>query len=66
MIDREDVLECRARLGVIAAAVLEQAHEHCVDLQAMKSPDSADALTGLADDFSTLVAAMAVVARRAG
>ena len=53
-----------ARLGVMAAGLLEEAHTLCVDLEALGASESPQALLGLADDFRALARAMEVVGRR--
>lgn len=62
--DDNEGADLLARLGVMAAGLLEEAHIHCVDLGALSASETRQALLGLADDFKTLAKAMEVVGRR--
>lgn len=65
VLDPDDAGEARLRLGVLIAALLEEAHSLCVDPGTMTKPDASEALTRLLTDATTLAAAMAVLSRRA-
>jgi len=56
--------DLRARLGVVAASLLEEAHTHCVNLEALRALETPQTLLGLADDLQALARAIDVVARR--
>lgn len=63
VLDPDDAREARERLGVLAAALLEEAHGLCVDPDALSDAGAAEHLTCLLSDAATLAAAMAVLAR---
>lgn len=64
MLDPEDAHEALLRVGVLASSILEQSHDLCVDVIALKDPTTAIKIKRGADDLAALAAAMVVLARR--
>lgn len=64
VLDPEDALEARLRLGVLTSTLIEYADVLCVDVGLMQLEPAPDLLQGYLRDASTLTAAMEVLARR--
>ena len=64
MLDPEDALEAKLRLGVLASAVLDHAHILSTDTSLLALSEAGSVLKGYADDFQRLAAAMEVLERR--
>lgn len=64
ILDPEDALEERLRLGVLTSALLEHADVLCTDVAVQQLPGATAVLEGWMRDASTLAAAMDVLARR--
>lgn len=64
IMDDGDGVDLLARLGVMAAGLLEEAHTLCADSEALGASETPQALLSLADDFRDLAKAMEVVVRR--
>ena len=64
ILDPEDALEARLRLGVLTSALMEHADVLCTDVAVQLLPGKTAVLQGYLRDASTLAAAMEVLARR--
>lgn len=64
MLDPDDALEAKLRLGVIASAILDHAHILSTDTSLLALSEAGSVLRGYADDFQRLAAAMEVLERR--
>jgi len=64
MLDPDDALEAKLRLGVIASAILDHAHILNTDTSLLALSETGSVLRGYADDFQRLAAAMEVLERR--
>ncbi|MBX9708673.1 MAG: hypothetical protein K2X61_12145 [Caulobacteraceae bacterium] len=63
-LDREDALEAKLRLGVLASALLDSSQVLCTDVDLLRFDVSGRILLSQAADFATLAAAMEVLERR--
>ena len=64
ILDPEDALEARLRLGVLTSALMELADVLCTDVAVQQLSGATAVLHGYLRDASTLAAAMDVLARR--
>ena len=64
ILDPEDALEARLRLGVLTSALMEHADVLCTDVAVQRLPGATAVLQGYLRDASTLAAAMEVLERR--
>lgn len=64
MMDPDDALEAKLRLGVMASAILDHAHILSTDTSLLALSEAGSVLRGYADDFQRLAAAMEVLERR--
>ena len=63
ILDPEDALEAKLRLGVLASSLLERADVMCTDVGILQQQITGQMLQVLARDFSKLVDAMEVLER---
>lgn len=64
LLDRDDALEAKLRLGVLASSILEGAHILCTDVILLKEVAAGRVLQSHAADFQALAAAIEVLERR--
>lgn len=64
MLEPDDALEVKLRLGVMASAILDHAHILSTDTSLLALSEAGPVLRGYADDFQRLAAAMEVLERR--
>lgn len=64
MLDPNDALEAKLRLGVLASAILDHSHMLSTDTGLLALSEAGSVLKGYADDFQRLAAAMEVLERR--
>lgn len=64
LFDREDALEAKLRLGVLASSLLEGAHILCTDVNLLQLNGAGRVLQSQAADFQSLAAAIEVLERR--
>lgn len=64
MMDPDDALEAKLRLGVMASVILDHAHILSTDTSLLALSEAGSVLKGYADDFQRLAAAMEVLERR--
>lgn len=64
MLDPDDALEAKLRLGVLASAILDHAHMLSTDTGLLTLSEAGSVLKGYADDFQRLAVAMEVLERR--
>ena len=64
ILDPEDALEARLRLGVLTSALIEHAAVLCTVVALQRLPGATVVLQGELRDASTLAAAMEVLERR--
>ena len=64
MLDPDDALEAKLRLGVMASAILDHAHILSTDTSLLALSEAGSVLKGYAEDFQKLAAAMEVLERR--
>lgn len=64
MLDPDDALEAKLRLGVLASAILDHAHTLSTDTSLLALSEAGSVLKGYAEDFQKLAAAMEVLERR--
>lgn len=65
MLDPDDALEAKLRLGVMASTILDHAHILSTDTSLLALSEAGSVLRGYAEDFQRLAAAMEVLERRA-
>nr|WP_315054288.1 hypothetical protein [uncultured Brevundimonas sp.] len=63
ILDPEDALEAKLRLGVLASSLLDRADVMCTDVGILRQQITGQMLQVLARDFSKLVDAMEVLER---
>ncbi|WP_284876689.1 hypothetical protein [Brevundimonas sp. MEB006b] len=64
VLDPEDALEAKLRLGVLASHLIERADIMCTDVGILRASIAGQILQTVASDFSKLVDAMEVLERR--
>lgn len=64
LLDREDALEAKLRLGVLASTLIEGAHILCTDVELLGLEASGRVLKTYASDLQALASAMEVLERR--
>lgn len=64
MLDPDDALEAKVRLGVLASAILDHAYMLSTDTGLLALSEAGSVLKGYADDLQRLAAAMEVLERR--
>ncbi len=64
VLDPEDALEAKLRLGVLASSLLDRADIICTDVGILRRSITGQLLQTVASDFSKLVDAMEVLERR--
>lgn len=64
VLDPEDALEAKLRLGVLASHLIERADIMCTDVGILRASITGQILQTVACDFSKLVDAMEVLERR--
>jgi hypothetical protein len=63
VLDPEDAMEAKLRLGVLASALIERADILCTDVGLLARPITGQMLKATAADFAALVAAIEVLER---
>lgn len=64
LLDLEDALEAKLRLGVLASSLMEHAHFLCADVSLLRQTGAGGVLVGYAADLSVLAKAIQVLERR--
>lgn len=64
ILDADEVQEARLRLGILASALLEEAHVLCTEVGAAMHETASERLTEAVEDAAILTRAIAVLARR--
>ncbi len=64
ILDPDDAMEARLRLGVLTSALIEHADVLCTDVPLLRLPAAPAVLRGYLNDATTLAAAMEVLSRR--